>query len=460
MARLLKSSLSLTLSVLSLQAAATTPTSDKVVYGDDDRLEVYEAAGSMKVLAASTAAMISPSNLIKNEDGSFNTTQKTLKENGICEDDPYANQPTPANCSGFLVGPDLLMTAGHCIRSQAACNAQRWVFGFAVDEETKEAGKNIAAENIYSCKLLVNQELISFKGTDHALIQLDRVVSNRLPLNFRAEGAAEVGDPLVVIGHPMGLPTKVADGANIRTNNHPHYFVATLDTFGGNSGSAVFNTNTLTVEGILVRGETDYKYNSQKMCAEIFVCAEDACRGEDVSRITSIIELAQRDVVMEAALKNDVEVVGTYVAQRGWVNMYDNARESILIKAAQGEALEVATIVTQAVAIDVNSKDLKAMTALHHLTAKRDLSVSGIELAKLILSKKADVNAQDELGETALMKAVKSRSVEVVALLLESGADVKLLDKEGKSALSRTSIMGKKQRAIRKMIRAALKKKA
>ena len=460
MSRLLQSSISFTMSVLSLQAAATAPVNDKVVYGVDNRLEVFEAAASMKVLASSTAAMISPRELIRNEDGTFNTTQDPLKANGICEDDPYANQPTPANCSGFLVGPDLLMTAGHCIRSQSACESMKWVFGFAVDEATKKAGFNIPADDVYSCKLLVNQELMSFKGTDHALIQLDRVVKNRLPLNFRSEGAAEVGDPLVVIGHPMGLPTKVADGANIRTNTHPHYFVATLDTFGGNSGSAVFNTNTLTIEGILVRGETDYKYNSDKMCREIFTCAEDECRGEDVSRITSIIELAKRDVVLEAALKNDVEVVGKYVAQKGWVNMYDNARESILIKAAQAEALDVAKIITQSESIDVNSKDLKGMTALLHLVSRKDISESGVELAKLIVSKKADVNVQDELGETPLMKAVSLRSVELVALLLENGADVKILDNNGKSAKSRTSIMGKKQRAIRKLIRAALKAKA
>ena len=460
MSRLLKSSVSLTLSVLSLQAVATDPVFDKVVYGVDNRLEVYEAAASMKVLAASTAAMISPRELIKNEDGTFSTTQDPLKANGICEDDPYANQPTPANCSGFLVGPDLLMTAGHCIRSQSACESMKWVFGFAVDEATKKAGLNISADEIYSCKLLVNQELMSFKGTDHALIQLDRVVKNRLPLNYRSEGAAEVGDPLVVIGHPMGLPTKVADGAAIRTNSHPHYFVATLDTFGGNSGSAVFNTNTLTIEGILVRGETDYKYNSEKMCREVFTCAEDECRGEDVSRITSIIELAKRDVVLEAALKNDVEVVGKYVSEKGWVNMYDNARESILIKASQAQAVDVAKIVTQAAAIDVNSKDLKGKTALLHLLANKEISAAGVEIAKLLVEKKADLNVQDELGETALMKAVTARSVELVSLLLENGADAKILDNAGKSAKSRTSIMGKKQRAIRKLIRQALKKKA
>ena len=45
--------------------------------------------------------------------------------------------------------------------------------------------------------------------------------------------------PLVVIGHPSGLPTKIADGAWVRNNESEYYFVTNLDTFGGNSGSAV-----------------------------------------------------------------------------------------------------------------------------------------------------------------------------------------------------------------------------
>ncbi|NKC16754.1 MAG: hypothetical protein GKR94_32545 [Gammaproteobacteria bacterium] len=41
-------------------------------------------------------------------------------------------------------------------------------------------------------------------------------------------------------------------------NTHEDYFVANLDPFGGNSGSPVFNADTLTVERILVRGEQDF----------------------------------------------------------------------------------------------------------------------------------------------------------------------------------------------------------
>ena len=57
---------------------------------------------------------------------------------------------------------------------------------------------------------------------------------------------------------------KVAGGAKVRSNNNGVYFVANLDTYGGNSGSAVFNLQTREVEGILVRGENDYVYDYGK----------------------------------------------------------------------------------------------------------------------------------------------------------------------------------------------------
>jgi V8-like Glu-specific endopeptidase len=453
MANVLTKSLTISLSVLSMGTIASEPT-PKVVYGADDRLEVFEASPSMKALSMSTAAMVPIHNMNRNKNATYILSQKLLKERGICEDDPYANQPTAANCSGFLIGPDLLVTAGHCVRSQAECEQNRWVFDYKVDEKTMSAGLDVSSDNVYSCKLLVNQELSSFKGTDHALIQLDRVVKDRLPLSYRSEGAAEQGDPIVVIGHPMGLPTKIAGGANIRTNTHPHFFVANLDTFGGNSGSAVFNTNTLAVEGILVRGETDYKFNPDKMCAEIFYCADEECRGEDVSRITSIIELNKRDVVLEAALSGNMEVLANYVSARGWVNMYDNSKESLLMKAAQGQQLAVVELLIQG-RLEVDAIDLKGQSALHHLALNKELSESGIKIGEKLLAAKARINLQDFKGETPLMKAAAARNVEMVRLLVESGADVRIVDQAGRDVLSRVGFMGKKQRAIRRIIRKA-----
>jgi V8-like Glu-specific endopeptidase len=59
------------------------------------------------------------------------------------------------------------------------------------------------------------------------------------------------------MGHPSGLPMKYADGAKV-FGNFDNYFSTNLDTFGGNSGSPVFNAKTNEVVGILVRGDIDY----------------------------------------------------------------------------------------------------------------------------------------------------------------------------------------------------------
>jgi hypothetical protein len=92
---------------------------------------------------------------------------------------------------------------------------------------------------------------------DYAVIKLDRPVVGRVPLKIRKAGLIANGQRLIVIGNPSGLPTKVTDGNVIRTD-HPSYFGTNLDTFHGNSGSAVINATTGEVEGILVRGKTDY----------------------------------------------------------------------------------------------------------------------------------------------------------------------------------------------------------
>lgn len=266
-------------------------TGNKVIYGEDNRVDVVNSTNSLYVeLSRSTAAMISSVNLRPDEgEGLTKITGKTLRSSGICASERFANQISAANCSGFLVGEDLLVTAGHCIRSAADCRGYKWVFDYKVEHE--DQGEIVVdSSSVYSCKNIVSRSLNSMNQDDWALIKLDRKVTDRAPLTFRTSGKPQVNDPLVVIGHPTGIPTKIADGANIRSLAGT-YFVANLDTYGGNSGSAVFNAETGIVEGILVRGTTDYVYNREMKCQVSNVCNNSACRGEDVTYITNIPEL-------------------------------------------------------------------------------------------------------------------------------------------------------------------------
>jgi V8-like Glu-specific endopeptidase len=192
-------------------------------------------------------------------------------------------------CSGFLVGDKYLVTAGHCITSEADCRSNKWVFDYKVDS-ADQLNVSVPSTSVYSCKRIISRSLDQASQDDYAFIELDRAVTDRAPLSFRKEGKISQGEEILVIGHPTGLPTKITDGANVRSLRGK-YFVANLDTYGGNSGSAVFNARTGVVEGILVRGENDYNYDSSRGCRVSNLCPDNGCRGEDVTFITNIKEL-------------------------------------------------------------------------------------------------------------------------------------------------------------------------
>lgn len=61
------------------------------------------------------------------------------------------------------------------------------------------------------------------------------------------------------------------------------------------------------------------------------------------------------------------------------------------------------------------------------------------DMARLLISKGANVDVQDEDGETLLMEACDDENMEVIKMLLEAGANPNLRDKDGDTVLSMTS---------------------
>ena len=86
------------------------------------------------------------------------------------------------------------------------------------------------------------------------------------------------------MGFPSGIPAKIEDGGIVRSRRAStlDYFTADTDTFGGNSGSGVFNDNGLLV-GILVRGATDYVYDGGSGCYRANRISSGASASEDSS---------------------------------------------------------------------------------------------------------------------------------------------------------------------------------
>jgi hypothetical protein len=174
------------------------------------------------------------------------------------------------------------------VRGELACMGTRVVFGFAIREEGGQTPTSVPAGEVYQCAGIVGENEET-QGADWALIRLDRPVTNHKPIAINRDAGPPKGAPLFVIGHPAGLPLKIAGGAQVRDPSPGGYFVANLDTYGGNSGSPVFNALTGRIEGILVRGEKDYV--TEGGCTRSNVCADDACRGEDVTKISALAGL-------------------------------------------------------------------------------------------------------------------------------------------------------------------------
>ncbi|MGZ3772089.1 MAG: trypsin-like serine peptidase [Pseudobdellovibrionaceae bacterium] len=271
-------------------SAAFINIAPEVIYGKDDRLDVYQVnKEEIRTAADSTVAIIPIKSLVAGNDV-FKIVSKTFAEDkGLCADEPFRDQPVAAVCSGALVGPDLIATAGHCIATKEDCANYAVAFGYAM-KDASTYPETIPANQIYNCKEIVAREYSS--AQDYAVIRLDRPVVDHKVLTLQ-KAPAEPRDSVYVIGYPSGLPEKIADGARVRTQKGS-YFRANLDTYGGNSGSPVFNSKTNEVVGILVRGEQDFVYDPVKQCVKSNICDNAGCRGEDSTNISYVIDAIDR----------------------------------------------------------------------------------------------------------------------------------------------------------------------
>lgn len=271
----------------SMQLRAAENVKD-VIYGEDNREDVYESTNSILVeLSRSTAAMIGPQNLrdLGNNETEISGTSFQRYRN-MCSKERFSKQLASSYCSGFLISENVLVTAGHCVPTDADCKSQTWVFDYKVDS-SEQVNITVPTTSLVGCKRIISRAYDPMSKDDFAVLELDRKILDRRPLAFRRHGRITPGTPVAIIGNPAGLPTKIATGASVRGLSDK-YFVANLDSYGGNSGSAVFNMETFEVEGILVRGEEDYVFNERLRCNESKRCVDSGCRGEDVTYITNI----------------------------------------------------------------------------------------------------------------------------------------------------------------------------
>jgi V8-like Glu-specific endopeptidase len=284
---------------------------EKIVYGEDGRVEIDQVGDSLiQNLGQAIAARVGNWSFKKKENNISFTDVALLSDRwgaAVCSDELFAKQPTIADCTGFLIADDLLVTAGHCAldgegeyknEKTFECSENSWLFDYSMHGSDVDT-ENMSSDKLYRCKEVVIGELT--EKVDFAIIRLDRKVTDREPLKMRSEGKIAKDNGIFVIGHPSGLPMKYSGDASVKINASETYFSTNLDTFGGNSGSPVFNADTLEVEGILVRGRTDYVESEEdgQFCMRVNMCDQNGKNclyedpeidGEHVQRINSVVK--------------------------------------------------------------------------------------------------------------------------------------------------------------------------
>lgn len=246
----MKSLLSLSLLVCSISSYAD-------IFGSDDRVDII-LAGKARKLGRSVAVGVINSLWLDTQENFSELWVDSLSD-FMCRDERFSRQKNISYaCTGFLVGEDLLVTAGHCavnvgeVRNQSEnyCDAYTWLF----DYTGQTNARRIRNDNIYKCKEIIYavQEEIEGRTHDFALIRLDRKVKGRKALKISDELVKE-NDSVSMIGHPMGMPMKYTDNAHVFDNEVGRSYYTNLDAFAGNSGSPVFNKSNEVI-GVLVAG--------------------------------------------------------------------------------------------------------------------------------------------------------------------------------------------------------------
>jgi hypothetical protein len=268
--------------------AAVGQVDQEVVYGADDRLDVYAHPDRMLRQRASQSAVVlmlsSRIDASDPDDVAFQSS--TLQEaQNLCSSERFLDDPTAAFCSGTLIDDDLVLTAGHCARNSADCSVTSIVFNYY--RTGADTLQTVSTQDIFTCaEIVVRQHSKEHsQDLDYAVIRLDRPATPRFtPAPVLLESVpVSAGDSVAVIGAGSGIPLKIDSGGTVRDPRAStlDFFVASTDTFVGNSGSGVYELDNYSVAGILVRGETDYRPTNG--CRVVNTCTQDGCRGEDVN---------------------------------------------------------------------------------------------------------------------------------------------------------------------------------
>jgi hypothetical protein len=198
----------------------------------------------------------------------------------LCPEEPYGDQLSLGVGTAFIIDSETMMTASHVF--EGGIENYVVLFNFETINRQDAIYPFVTLSNVYEIEEIISEnsalDIISFK--------VNKPLKGT-PLKLATQNTLTENESIYMIGHPSGLPKKVALNASVYKNNDAFHFYTTLDAFQGNSGSPVFDMKSHTVIGVLVSGLQDYHWTGN--CNESNLCYFPYCKGEKVMRIEQIM---------------------------------------------------------------------------------------------------------------------------------------------------------------------------
>jgi V8-like Glu-specific endopeptidase len=242
----------LLLALFCFKAYSLGTNNNKTIYGTDDRLDYYEIDESrFKEMSSSVAAMIDKGSLIQ-KDGYFKVIGTNLRNESNCPNIKFKDQISVAKCSGFLIDSETLVTTSTCIKTAKDCEKFVWAFGFKRNFKRHRVS-SFSNDQVYGCTEILKRVHSPKQSLSYAIIRLNKSNNTATPLNLNMDGNIASNQKILMLGHPQGLPLKASVQAKT-SKIYKNSFRANVDSAFTSAGSPVFDSKTLTVQGMYLKG--------------------------------------------------------------------------------------------------------------------------------------------------------------------------------------------------------------
>ena len=445
--------------------------STRGVFGLDDRKEVKDAEGITDYVRA-TAVMIPKKNIKDNKVYGETLRELLTYQFGTSNFDSnvkFLDQPTCAYCTGFLIAPDILVTAGHCIKTLEDANDYVWVFDYTneLKHSTFFGYVEVNPKNIYDVKEVLGAELADTEDgkVDYSVLRLDRQ-SERKPYRIRTSGKVSTWGDVTTIGSPTGLPLKVVDNSWVSDNSPKMWFKNSIDGFPGNSGGPVFNENGF-IEGIHVRGAVEYnngRYTSDYKYDEACDCVKTVefqfIFGTAGSQAHRIMEMPH-DLLLRALYENLEFAIRNHLPSRfkSWLiytwmfdRDYTQNRGRLDLVAAEVNNLEALKEIRKKSKTILSSDDEMAMLKLA-------IDHNNIDMLDYLLADGLSPN-NDLVSFSLLEHSLNRGKLDATMLLIDYDANVFIMNNQNENLLhiaARTGNMSLIKKLIEKGVSANAK---